>query len=99
MVANLDSLMSVLRRALPSLRERYGVNQIWVFGSFASGSAKESSDIDVLVEFKGNGMTMIRFIELEQELTGLLGIKVDLVTRSALKESMRESILSEAVAV
>jgi predicted nucleotidyltransferase len=88
-----------LRALLPELRENYGVSRLWLFGSVVRGTAGEDSDVDVLVEFEQPGMTLLRFIELEQLLVDRLGVSVDLVTRPALKPAMRDDILAEAIAV
>lgn len=82
---------------MPELRERYGVAALGVFGSYVRGEAKRTSDLDVLVEFSGRGMTFFKFVELENYLTKLLGIKVDLVMKSALKPAIGKQILSEVI--
>lgn len=99
MAPDLDSTIKALRSSMSELRGRYGIDRLWLFGSVARGSATETSDVDVLVDFQGPGITLLRFLELEQELTSLLGVKVDLVTRAALKQSMRDEIIQEAIAV
>ena len=95
----MNSVAETLRALLPKLSEEYGVERLWLFGSVARDTAGPGSDIDVLVEFAAPGMTIFRFLELEQLLSDRLGARVDLVTRRALKESMRETILREAIAV
>lgn len=93
----LTRVKRILRRHMPELRERYGVDSLGVFGSFVRGEAKRKSDLDVLVDFRGRGMTLFKFIEMENYLTGLLGVKVDLVMKSALKPTIGKRILEEVV--
>ena len=55
-----------------------------IFGSFARGENTENSDIDILVKFKV-APTLITLIRLENELSEILGRKVDLITTGAIK--------------
>jgi predicted nucleotidyltransferase len=87
-----------LERLKPVLRERYQVETIGFFGSYARGEQNQKSDIDILVEFvEGNSIDLFDFIELEDFLTKKLGIKVDLATKKALKPLIREKILKETI--
>jgi predicted nucleotidyltransferase len=87
-----------IKRAIKSnkklLRQEYGVKEIGIFGSFARGEPKRKSDIDVLVDFY-NVPDLIKFIELERKLQRLLGKKVDLVRKQAIREELKDSILRE----
>jgi len=78
--------------------EKYGVKEIGVFGSYLREEQKETSDIDILVEFK-RPVGMLTFINLKYYLSDLLGINVDLVTKKALKPRIGQRILSEVVYV
>lgn len=82
-----------LREIKPFLSDRFFVSNIGYFGSFAKGTQTNTSDLDVLVEFsKPIGW---EFFTLESFLEKSLGIKVDLVTKSALKERIKDSILNQ----
>ena len=89
-------ILSKLAELKPALRKDYAVKEIGVFGSYSDDSFTEESDIDILVEFE-NGITLLGFIEMENYLTDLLGIQVDLVMKSALKPRIGEHILKEVV--
>lgn len=91
-----NSFAESLAALLPSLRERYGVSGLWIFGSWVRGSAEYDSDLDLLVEFEGSGMSLFKFVGLEQELSDALGIRVDLVQRSALRPELAPNVLREA---
>ncbi len=77
---------------------RFHVRSLSLFGSQARGEARETSDIDLLVDFD-TPIDLLQFIELEEHLSDLLGKPVDLVLRDSIKPMLRERILSEAVDV
>ena len=82
----------------PVLKERYQVETIGFFGSYARGEQNRKSDVDVLVEFsRPNTIDLFDFIELEEFHSIQLGIKVDLVTKSALKPMIKDQILKETI--
>jgi len=83
---------------LPELRRRYGVEELALLGSTVRGEAGPESDIDVLVGFT-TPPTLFRLVELEDELTAILGRRVDLVLKSALKPRIAQRSLQEAVEV
>lgn len=78
------------------LRERFNIKTIGVFGSIVKGKQHTRSDIDVLVEFE-KPVGLFDFMALEEYLSSLLGAKVDLVSKKALKPKIGERILSEVV--
>lgn len=80
------------------LRDQYGVENIGVFGSVSRGEEKKSSDVDILVEFS-KPLGFFKFIELERFLGELIGRKVDLVTKKALKPVIKDGILAEVIYV
>jgi predicted nucleotidyltransferase len=95
---SVDQYLSTLREHLPELAEKYRVRSLEVFGSYVRGEQTPESDLDVLVTFdKAPGL--FQYIELENFLSDTLGIKVDLVMKSALKPRIRPNILREAVSV
>jgi len=92
----LARIKEILQRYKTELEERYGVNEIGVFGSYVRGEQRADSDLDILVEFKPDAkMDLIKFIELEDYISNLVGIKVDLVMKSGLKPRIGRCILQE----
>ena len=87
--------LHILRAHRQELKE-FGVKSIAVFGSAARGEARPESDIDILVEFEKT-IGLFVFLRLRHRLEELLGRRVDLVTRGALKHQLRDQILKEAV--
>lgn len=94
----LDEVLRSLKGVLPELEESYSVKTLGVFGSYARGETRRRSDLDLLVEFS-RAPTMFEFVRLQQHLSELLGIKVDLVMKSALRPEIGKRILAEVVPV
>lgn len=93
-----EYFIKTLRQHLPELREKYSVNYLGIFGSYVRGEQTKDSDLDVLVQFdKKPGL--LKYIELENYLSDLLGVKVDLVMKSALKPNIGKRILNEVKAL
>jgi len=94
----LEEIEKILREHKGELREKFKVKEIGIFGSYVRGEAKETSDVDILVEFDETP-SLFEFIELETYLSELLGVKVDLVMKRALKPHIKQHILREVVYV
>ena len=88
----------ILHDHLPELTERYRVKSFGLFGSYVRGEEREGSDLDLLVEF-ADTPDLFEFVALGRDLSELLGVKVDLVMKRALKPRIGERILEEVVAV
>ena len=70
--------IDLLRSHIQDIKASFAVKRIGIFGSFSRGEQKESSDIDILVEFEKP--TFRNFMDLSFYLEDLFGRKVDLVT-------------------
>jgi len=90
-----DEVLHLLREHRTEIK-KFGVKSLALFGSTASGQAREDSDVDLLVEF-GEPVGLFQLVRLQAYLEGLVGRPVDLVTPDALRERMREEVLREAV--
>jgi|HubBroStandDraft_1064217.scaffolds.fasta_scaffold267987_2 predicted nucleotidyltransferase len=95
---NADDILTTLRTALPELRRRWPIHSLALFGSVARGDADPASDLDVLVEFE-RPVTLSAFLALEDELAGLTGRQIDLVSAAALKPHIGRRVRAEAVTV
>jgi len=91
-----DEIIGKLRRMQPDLRQRYPIREMGIFGSYARGEQTEDSDVDILVTL-GEGIGLIEFAGLRQDLSDALGLRVDLVMKGPLKRRIGRRILSEAV--
>ena len=89
--------VSVLRKHEDTIKRKFNVSRIGVFGSFARGESKESSDVDVLIEFKAGFKTFDNYMELKFYLEDIFSREVDLVTASALKPQLKDDILQEVI--
>jgi len=94
----LAEITNILKEHENELRRRYGIVKIGIFGSYVRSEADEGSDLDILVEFSEEAdVGLLKFVEIENHLSDLLGVKVDLVEESALKPRIGEKILKEVV--
>ena len=91
---NFDEIKEIIGQHKSELCSEYGVAKIGIFGSYASGQQNEDSDIDILVDFE-HPVGFVKFLRLEKTISALLGVKVDLVTRKALKPYIGERIVQE----
>jgi len=92
----LEIIKNILKSKKEFLKNNYKVKDIKIFGSYARKEQTAKSDIDILVEFE-KPISLIKFIELENYLSSILGKKVDLVSKKALKKNIRKRILTEAI--
>ena len=95
---SLEKILEILRQQIPMLTERYNVETLEVFGSYVRSEQKKDSDLDVLVTFKEDP-SLLTFIAIENYLSDLLGVKVDLVMKDSLKPKIGGQILREAIPV
>lgn len=86
----LRQILDNLRDHRTSLSERYGIRTIAVFGSYVRQEQTPESDVDVIVEF--DRPLGLAFVDLADELEGILGTRVDLVSRGAMNQKVYESI-------
>jgi predicted nucleotidyltransferase len=95
---DISQVIESLRRQLPILGQRYRVESLAVFGSYVRREQRADSDLDVLVTFTETP-SLLKFIELENYLSDMLGLKIDLVMKDSLKPRIGQRILSEAVMI
>ena len=88
-----SNIEHILRNPKPMLSEKYEVERIGYFGSYARGEQTKDSDIDILVEFR-RPLGWV-FFDLQELLEQKLQQKVDLVSIKALKEQLRDEILRQ----
>ena len=93
----LKEIINIINMHKEVLSKNYDVKSIGIFGSFVRNEQKENSDIDILVEF--SCPIGLKFFTLENYLSEMLGIKVDLVTKRALKSAIKDEILEEVIEI
>ncbi len=93
-----NGILKILKSLKGSVRVRYRVEIAGVFGSYIKGTAKKTSDIDILVNFEAEA-DLFDLVALSLFLEKKLKRKVDIVPQSALREEIKESILKEAILI
>lgn len=92
----LQEIQDIIQQHKLDLAEKYGVAEIGIFGSIVRGEARDNSDVDVLVEFD-RPIGLLKFVNMERYLEGLIDAKVDLVMKKALKPRIGKHILEEVI--
>ncbi len=92
-----EELTARLRRAVQDSPYRDDIRFVALFGSQIHGTAGDDSDVDVLIDFDpGATIGLFEFIEIQEQFSGALGMKVDLLTPQALSKYFRDDVLREA---
>jgi len=95
-VLNIETIKT---KAVPIFKN-YGVNQAYIFGSFARGEQNQDSDIDFLIEYDPNAdFTLFELVELKYALEEAFHRKVDVVTQGALSKYIRPYVLKDRKAI
>jgi uncharacterized protein len=92
---SLSEIKETIRKYKPTLRSRFKVKRIGIFGSFVRGEQKRTSDIDILVEL--SAPIGWEFVDLKEYLESRLKMNVDVVTMNALRPELKKIILKEVV--
>jgi predicted nucleotidyltransferase len=95
-MTKINQVKVILTEHKQELKERFMVKEIGLFGSYLRNEQRAGSDLDILVEFR-KPVGLFEFLDLEEHLRKLLKIRVDLVSKKALKPYIGKYILKEAV--
>jgi len=90
----LNEIIQILKENKTLLNSKYAIEEIGIFGSYLKDEQNENSDLDILISFSKTP-SLFRYIEIEECLTKLLGIKIELVMKSALRPHIGKAILNE----
>lgn len=94
----LENIKKIVGDHKEELRQKYKVKEIGIFGSYVRGEQKVVSDIDILIELDDRfKIGLLKYINIENYLTEILGVKVDLVIKDALKPTIGKHILKEVI--
>jgi predicted nucleotidyltransferase len=94
----LDEIQQILKEQKTYLAEKYGVQVVGVFGSYVRQEQRPDSDLDLLIELDNPPkISLLGLVELENNLSQLLGVKVDLAIKKNLKKRIGLRILQEVV--
>jgi len=95
-MSQLSQIKEIIKEHRDELVGKFKVKEIGVFGSYVKGEERKRSDVDILVEFR-EPVGLFEFLDLEEYLAKLIGLKVDLVSKKALKPTIGQYILKEVV--
>lgn len=76
---------------IKQITKKYNPKMVGIFGSYARNESNSNSDLDILIDFNTR-VNLIEIIGLEQELSNILGIKVDLVTKQSVHKKLQKFI-------
>ena len=94
-----DKIVSnMIFKKVTSILIHYGAKEISIFGSYARGEEKKTSDLDIIVEFSER-KSLFDIVGIEQELSEALGIKVDLLTEKSISPYLIDRIKKEMVVI
>lgn len=100
MTLEMDTYRTILRAMYPTLKEKYSITDLGLFGSRVRGDNRPESDLDILVSFDPDAyVSLFTLVELEDLLTEALQVKVDLSYKVSLKPCLRSQILAEVESV
>ena len=94
----IEKVKKTISNHIDILTEEYHVKTLGVFGSYVRDEQTVKSDIDILVEFT-QPVGLFTFIGLEEYLSKLLGLNVDLVLRDGIKPRLKDRILREVISL
>ena len=83
--------ISEIQKIVVPIAHAYGVKRLYLFGSYAKGTANEKSDVDLLVE-KESTMSLLKLSGMRQMVQEALNLSVDLVTTAGIEDDFRKEI-------
>jgi len=95
----LEEIRAELQTLKPTLRKRFRVETIDIFGSYARKQADEKSDIDLLVTYTSTDYDYLTILGLRNYLRRKLHMKVDVVSKEYLNKHIKDEVLKEAIPV
>ena len=103
MIYTLDEI----RRIITPIAQKYNLSAVYLFGTYARGTAREDSDLDLLVDLSGQKNLLRTFTFLYDDLTEAFQKPIDLVTMGAIlqsskmpsEESFKKTVLEERVSL
>ena len=99
------TVQEIQSRVMP-VAKKYGIKAVFLFGSYAKGTATEDSDIDLLIDTSGNALrSLLSLGALYNDLEAVLEKKIDLITIRSLEQrtqmpseaAFREAVMKERV--
>ena len=95
---NRSAALATLRRHAGELRAQ-GVTALYLFGSTARGEARSDSDVDLFFEYDDPKFSLVELVRIKNQISEILGIDADVMTRDSLHPMLKERIEGAAVRV
>ena len=89
---NITLMSTQMNKAIADYFKTQPIERAWLFGSFARGEETPISDVDILVQFDEDGVSLLKHAAMICELEKILDRPVDIVPEKALRPRVRESI-------
>ncbi len=96
--SSLEEVKKKLQVLKPTLKKKFKVETIDIFGSYPRGDNTRKSDLDILVTYT-EPISLLLIYDLKQYLKNKLGLQVDIVSKNFLNKHIREQVLKEAIKV
>ena len=96
----LTQFKKTLQTQKPYLAKKYGITEIGVFGSYVRNEQRPDSDLDILIELGSQAhFDLFDLVNLEDDLSHLLGVPVDIAIKQNLRKRIGQRILSEVIPI
>ena len=92
----LENIVLLLKEQREFLKRKYKIKEIGVFGSYVRGEQDNDSDIDILID-KDEVIGLLKLANLQNFLSDLIGIRVDLALKKSLHPHISKNILDEVI--
>ena len=93
-----DEAINRLKRHEAELKQ-LGVQHLYLFGSTASGEAREDSDVDLFFDYERGKLSLFGLMDVKERAAQILGRKADVMTRDSLHKTLRQRIEASALQV
>lgn len=91
-------ILNKLKEIKPVLYDKFYIENLGLFGSYVRGENEKNSDIDILIEYDENKpFSLFTIIELEDFLTKLFNMKIDVVNKKSIKPELKDNIMKEVI--
>jgi len=94
----IENLIKKIKEHRKELEKEFGIIEIKIFGSYVKNQQTSKSDLDIIVEFKETP-GFIKFMKIEEYLSNLLGVKVDLLTKEGISPYIRKYVEKEIISL
>ena len=91
-------IIETIHASLPKLKKKYNVKSIFLFGSVSRGEGTPESDIDLLVDLE-EGADLFDLMGIGNTLEEILKVKIDVVSRKALRKEIKAAVEKEAIPI